>query len=154
MIAMRECHCIIPKDYMKCSMGHYAMKGCLVRTLYGDSNTLVPGIRKRAAHKTETITNLLRPVVFAKASKKDHQPGQEMDIIPTDYLREDQVESQAVSVPKMSRYKGMCTSGECVPLLGASLNSSGSSLSFSKEAVKSVERGRFQTWSMKRASRV
>ncbi|KAG2240858.1 hypothetical protein Bca52824_090448 [Brassica carinata] len=31
-----------------------------------------------------------------------------------DYLREDQVESQAVSVPKMSRYKGMCTSGGCV----------------------------------------
>ncbi|KAG2244927.1 hypothetical protein Bca52824_093230 [Brassica carinata] len=30
-----------------------------------------------------------------------------------DYLREDQVESQAVSVPKMSRYKGMCTSGGC-----------------------------------------
>ena len=41
-----------------------------------------------------------------------------------------------------------------VPLLDASLNSSGSSLSFSKEAVKSVERGRFQTWSMKKASRV
>ena len=31
-----------------------------------------------------------------------------------DYLREDQVESQAVSVPKMSRYKGMCTSGGCI----------------------------------------
>ncbi|KAH0849246.1 hypothetical protein HID58_090408 [Brassica napus] len=71
-----------------------------------------------------------------------------------DYLREDQVESQAVSVPKMSRYKGMWLKLEKVPLLGASLNSSGSSLSFSKEAVKSVERERFQTWSMKRASRV
>ncbi|CAN6824165.1 unnamed protein product, partial [Brassica oleracea] len=41
-----------------------------------------------------------------------------------------------------------------VPLLVASLNSCGSSLSFSKEAVKSVERGRFQTWLMKRAGRV
>ncbi|KAH0852903.1 hypothetical protein HID58_093622 [Brassica napus] len=66
----------------------------------------------------------------------DKQPlGDGCDIY-RDYLREDQVESQVV------------------PLLGASLNSSRSSLSFSKEAVKPVERGRFQTWLMKRAGSV
>ncbi|KAH0853652.1 hypothetical protein HID58_090637 [Brassica napus] len=63
-----------------------------------------------------------------------------------DYLREDQVESQAVSVPKMSRYKGMCTS----TIAWASLKCSWSFPSFSKMAVKSVERGRLQTGSMKR----
>ncbi|KAF3559480.1 hypothetical protein F2Q69_00011588 [Brassica cretica] len=122
LIVMRYCHCIIPKDYRKCSMGHYAMKDCLVRTLYGDSNTLVPGT-----------------CYLDKQSLGDGCDTYR------DYLREHQVESQVVSVPKMSRYKGMCTSGGGVPLLGASLNSSGSSLSFSKEAVMSVERGRFQT---------
>ncbi|KAF3583158.1 hypothetical protein DY000_02031377 [Brassica cretica] len=138
LIVMRYCHCIIPKDYRKCSMGHYAMKDCLVRTLYGDSNTLVPGIRKRAAHKTKTITKVCTCYLDKQSL------GDGCDTY-RDYLREHQVESQAVSVPKMSRYKGMCTSGGGVPLLGASLNSSGSSLSFSKEAVMSVERGRFQT---------
>jgi len=44
--------------YRKCSMGYYTMRACLVRTLYGDSNTLVPGIRKRAAHKTKAITKV------------------------------------------------------------------------------------------------
>ncbi|KAF3554005.1 hypothetical protein F2Q69_00013349 [Brassica cretica] len=39
-------------------MGYYTMRACLVRTLYGDSNTLVPGIRKRAAHKTKAITKV------------------------------------------------------------------------------------------------
>ncbi|KAF2569552.1 hypothetical protein F2Q68_00025511 [Brassica cretica] len=34
------------------------MRACLVRTLYGDPNTLVPGIRKRAAHKTKAITKV------------------------------------------------------------------------------------------------
>ncbi|CAN7088088.1 unnamed protein product [Brassica rapa subsp. narinosa] len=31
------------KDYRKCSMGHYAMRSVFCETLYGDSNTLVPG---------------------------------------------------------------------------------------------------------------
>ncbi|KAH0852325.1 hypothetical protein HID58_094075, partial [Brassica napus] len=145
---------------MECSMGHYAIRRVTCEALYGDSNTLVPGIRKRAAHKTETITTLSlkdKPMYLDFSPKElrhcvhiesgtcdlDRQPlGDGCDTY-RDYLREDQVESQAVSVPKMSRYKGMCTSEGCF----------GSSLSFSKEAVKSVERERFQTWSMKRASR-
>ncbi|KAG5411060.1 hypothetical protein IGI04_007379 [Brassica rapa subsp. trilocularis] len=39
-------------------MGHYAIRRVTCEALYGDSNTLVPGIRKRAAHKTETITTV------------------------------------------------------------------------------------------------
>jgi len=39
-------------------MGHYAIRSVTCETLYGDSNTLVPGIRKRAAHKTKAITKV------------------------------------------------------------------------------------------------
>ncbi|KAG5373732.1 hypothetical protein IGI04_042950 [Brassica rapa subsp. trilocularis] len=41
------CHCISSLGhslvYRKCSMGHYAMRGVSCETLYGDSNTLIPG---------------------------------------------------------------------------------------------------------------
>ncbi|KAH0851405.1 hypothetical protein HID58_094767 [Brassica napus] len=99
---------------MKCSMGHYAIRRVTCEALYGDSNTLVPGIRKRAAHKTETITTPmyldfspkeLRHCVHIESGTcdLDKQPlGDGCDTY-RDYLREDQVESQAVSVPKMSR---------------------------------------------------
>ncbi|KAG5385212.1 hypothetical protein IGI04_036682 [Brassica rapa subsp. trilocularis] len=61
------CHCISSLGHVsphstgsvvKCSMGHYAIRRVTCEALYGDSNTLVPGIRKRAAHKTETITTV------------------------------------------------------------------------------------------------
>ncbi|KAH0851714.1 hypothetical protein HID58_094523 [Brassica napus] len=91
----------------------------------------------------------------------DKQPlGDGCDIY-RDYLREDQVESQVVSVPKMSRYKGMCTFAwrltkqlqevcEVLISLTGVLKMIWSCPSFSKMAVKSVEMGRLQTGSMKR----
>ncbi|KAH0851827.1 hypothetical protein HID58_094441 [Brassica napus] len=124
------------KEQQQTASGLQDEHACLLRVtceaLYGDSNTLVPGIRKRAAHKTETITTPmyldfspkeLRHCVHIESGTcdLDKQPLEDGCDTYRDYLREDQVESQAVSVPKMSR--------------------SGSSLSFSKEAVKSVERG-------------
>ncbi|KAH0852008.1 hypothetical protein HID58_094295 [Brassica napus] len=61
--------------YRKCSMGYYTVRTCLVRTLYGDSNTLVPGLRKRAAHKAKTITKVLEDRWYHCLSLTKDVPG-------------------------------------------------------------------------------
>ena len=38
-------------------MGHYAMRGVSCETLYGDSNTLVPGFGREYTHKKKAIMN-------------------------------------------------------------------------------------------------
>ncbi|KAH0851740.1 hypothetical protein HID58_094505 [Brassica napus] len=155
------CHCISSLGHVsphstgsvvKCSMGHYAIRRVTCEALYGDSNTLVPGIRKRAAHKTETITTPmyldfspkeLRHCVHIESGtcEPDKQPlGDGCDTY-RDYLREDQVESQVVSVPKMSRGQEVC---EVLISLTGVLKMIWSCPNFSKMAVKSVIWGDFK----------
>ncbi|KAG5374088.1 hypothetical protein IGI04_042571 [Brassica rapa subsp. trilocularis] len=120
--------------YRKCSMGHYAMRGVSCETLYGDSNTLVP------------VTSR------CKGFYKDHQPDQVSGV-----SRQEAVQSS------LGKYHCLSLTKDVPGQFLASLRWLRSLLRggdpnqfyeegkpFSKKAVKSVERGRPQTSSMKR----
>ncbi|KAG5374453.1 hypothetical protein IGI04_042243 [Brassica rapa subsp. trilocularis] len=120
------CHCISSLGhslvYRKCSMGHYAMRGVSCETLYGDSNTLVPV-----------------SVLSLRGSLNAYDdPWQEA------------VQSSLGEYHCLSLTKDV--PGQFLASLRwlRSLLRGGDPNHFSKMAVKSVERGRLQTGSMKR----
>ncbi|KAG5374426.1 hypothetical protein IGI04_042216 [Brassica rapa subsp. trilocularis] len=152
------CHCISSlghsKDYRKCSMGHYAMRSVSCESLYGDSNTLLLLVSVLSLRGSLNAYDPWSVTSLCKGSYKGSSAGVILGSLRVKLMNPFCLSKKLVMPWRWCNGRvGTHLNKREVQVLEPHQRRTWSFPSFSKKAVKSVERGRSKPEAVKSVER-